>query len=75
MLTFSPPAGEAAANPYKMVLFGTAHSVRSSEPPEGTAKLTVVDALLTPVPAEMKHVLAPLLVTTRSRWYAVVEVV
>ena len=56
--TFSPPAGVAAANPYRMVLFGTC-PCRTSCCPAGIAKLTVVDAQLTPVPADMKQVLAP----------------
>jgi hypothetical protein len=73
-LMFRPPAGDAAANPYRMVLFGTC-PIRRIDCPVGTPKLTVVEALETPVPEEMKHVLAPPLVTTRSRWYALVEVV
>jgi len=71
---FRPPAGDAAANPYRIVEFGTC-PCRTSCCPDGTAKLTVVEALETPVPAEMKHVLAPPFDTTRSRWYALVEVV
>jgi hypothetical protein len=73
-LMFRPPAGDAAANPYKIVLFGTCPS-RTSCWPDGTANDTVVDAEETPVPAEMKQVDAPPLDTTRSRWYAVVDVV
>ena len=68
-LMFRPPAGDAAANPNRMVVFGTC-PCRTSCCPDGTAKLTVVEALQTRCRREMKHVLdaaVGLVHTTRSR--------